>query len=112
MRQFQVVLSVLAFLATLAPLARSAEHKSMTWNVDGIVRQALVFAPTTATEHGGAPLVFAFHGHGGTMKNSSLTMRFQTAWPEAIVVYMQGLKTPTRIDPEGKRPGWQHVAGE
>ena len=33
---------------------------------------------------------------------------YHHAWPEAIVVYMQGLNTPGRLtDPEGKRPGWQ-----
>ena len=34
-------------------------------------------------------------------------------WPEAAVVYMQGLNTPGKLtDPEGKRPGWQHGPGD
>ena len=34
-------------------------------------------------------------------------------WPEAVVVYMQGLSTPGRLtDPEGKKPGWQSAAGD
>jgi polyhydroxybutyrate depolymerase len=33
-------------------------------------------------------------------------------WPEAIVVYPQGLNTPGPLtDPEGKEPGWQSRAG-
>jgi len=35
-----------------------------------------------------------------------------TRWPEAIVVYPQGLNTPGRLtDPDGKRPGWQQGIG-
>jgi polyhydroxybutyrate depolymerase len=34
-------------------------------------------------------------------------------WPEAISVYMQGLKTPGQLtDPAGKLPGWQAKAGD
>jgi polyhydroxybutyrate depolymerase len=37
----------------------------------------------------------------------------QDEWPEAIVVYMQGIPTPGRLtDPEGKLPGWQQDAGD
>jgi polyhydroxybutyrate depolymerase len=60
------------------------------------------------------PVVFAFHGHGGNMHFAARGMRFQEAWPEALVVYMQGLPTPSlfKEDRQGLRPGWQHVAGE
>src|SRR5262249_39473827 len=40
------------------------------------------------------------------------TWRYHELWPEAIVVYPQGLNTPGRLtDPEGLKPGWQHSAG-
>ncbi len=40
-------------------------------------------------------------------------MAFQAYWPEAIVVYPQGLPTPGIIlDREGKQPGWQREAGQ
>ena len=39
-------------------------------------------------------------------------MRFQTEWPDAIVVYPQGLHTPTPRDPSGAHPGWQREAGQ
>ena len=45
------------------------------------------------------------------LQNIARTMHIQTIWPEAIVVYPQGLPTPTRIDPAGKRPGWQIAVG-
>ena len=39
-------------------------------------------------------------------------MHIQTLWPRAIVVYPQGLNTPTTLDPAGTKPGWQGKAGE
>jgi polyhydroxybutyrate depolymerase len=84
----------------------------MTWTVGGVEREALVFAPATAPKSGGSPLVFAFHGHGGTMRAVARRWRFDTAWPDAIVVYPQGLPSAGARDPEGKRPGWQRIPGE
>jgi polyhydroxybutyrate depolymerase len=57
------------------------------------------------------PVVFAFHGHGGTMKNTAEKFAIHMHWPEAICVYPQGLKTVTKNDPEGLRPGWQNAPG-
>jgi polyhydroxybutyrate depolymerase len=40
-------------------------------------------------------------------------MALQNYWPEAIVVYPQGLPTPgIVIDREGTRPGWQREPGQ
>lgn len=86
--------------------------KRLTWTVDGVTREALVHVPDAARTDP-APLVFAFHGHGGSMRNAARMLDFHTRWPGAIVVYMQGLNTPGRItDPEGKRSGWQGKRGE
>jgi polyhydroxybutyrate depolymerase len=75
-----------------------------TWDVDGVSREALVHFPESSEN---PPLVFVFHGHGGNMDRISGTFRIHELWPEAVVVYMQGLPTPTRLtDPEGKRSGW------
>jgi polyhydroxybutyrate depolymerase len=58
------------------------------------------------------PVVFVFHGHGGTMQNAARTYATHTLWPEALVVYPQGLNTPGQLtDPEGKKPGWQRGPG-
>ena len=82
------------------------------WTVDGTTREALVHVPVQAKTES-TPVIFAFHGHGGTMQHSARTFAYETHWPEAIVVYMQGLNTPGRLsDPEGKRPGWQKWSGD
>jgi polyhydroxybutyrate depolymerase len=85
---------------------------TMRWTIDGVRRDALVFAPRATRGAARHPLVIGFHGHGGHMRRTSTQMRVQTLWPEAIVVYPQGLNTPTPLDPAGTRPGWQGSAGE
>src|SRR3954469_21316070 len=92
---------------TLFLLLPAAEPAPRTWDVDGVKREALVYTPAKKTE-GKLPLVFDFHGHGGTARHAAWTHRFQEDWPEAVVVYMQGLNTPGKLtDPEGKKSGWQ-----
>ena len=84
----------------------------MEFMVDGVEREALVDCPSDAVG-GPRPLILAFHGHGGSMRTAAFAFGFHTRWPEAIVVYLQGLPTPIRLtDPEGKKPGWQWAAGE
>lgn len=81
------------------------------WTVDGVEREALLHVPTKTDT--AAPLVFVFHGHGGNMRNTQRTFAIHELWPEAMVVYMQGLKTPGKLtDPEGKRNGWQNTPGD
>lgn len=47
------------------------------------------------------------------MGNASRQYHFHTLWPEAVVIYPQGLNTPGRLtDPEGKKPGWQSGPGD
>ena len=82
------------------------------WNIDGTAREALVYAPAAAKTHP-CPLVFAFHGHGGKMNLAAEKFAYHSHWPQAIVVYMQGLNTPGLLtDPEGKRSGWQMAPGD
>ena len=82
-----------------------------TWMIDGQERMALVHIPAAAAASP-CPLVFAFHGHGGSARNASTSFRIHALWPEAIVVYMEGLPTPGALtDPEGKRNGWQSREG-
>lgn len=59
-----------------------------------------------------APVVFVFHGHGGSAQGAARQFRLHKLWPEAIVVYLQGLPTPGMTDPEGKKPGWQKAVGD
>src|SRR5205085_5890699 len=89
-----------------------AQGTIMDWTIDGVKRQALVFAPKSGDSKERTPLVFAFHGHGGNMQGTSQLMHIQTLWPEAIVVYPQGLPTVSPHDPQGQLPGWQQEAGQ
>lgn len=102
---------LLGGLFVLGSAALAAEPSRMTWTINGETREALVFAPS-APPAGKVPLVLAFHGHGGNMRGAAGWMRFQAAWPEAVVVYPQGLPTKTKIDPRGVRPGWQREPGQ
>lgn len=98
------------WLPLVAFAAELRTGQRMEWAIDGVQREAEVFLVKSETP---APLVFAFHGHGGSMRNAARSFRMHEVWPEAIVVYMQGLNTPGRLtDPEGKRPGWQSAQGE
>lgn len=74
------------------------------WKVDGVPREALVSLPAKPA---GAPIIFAFHGHGGTAAFAARRWGLHTLWPEAIVVYAQGLPTATQRDRGGKEAGWQ-----
>lgn len=98
------------FLAGVAIAADQPARRE--WKVGDVKREALVYAPATAKEKA-APVVFAWHGHGGNMQNSARSFHYHETWPEAIVVYPQGLNTPGRLtDPEGKKPGWQGRLGD
>lgn len=99
-------------LVVLASVARGQTGLAQRdWTVEGVKREGLVAAPPSAKTTP-SPVVFAFHGHGGTMRNAARSFHFHTLWPEAIVVYLQGLNTPGRLtDPEGKKPGWQSAVG-
>ena len=105
--------AILALLLLAGTSAFAADNLTrMEWEVDGVAREALVYVPATA-KTAPSPVVFAFHGHGGTMKNAARTFAYHKHWPEAIVVYMQGLNTPgTLTDMEGKKPGWQKTVGD
>lgn len=100
-------------LVLSAASVKAEQGEVMTWNIAGIERKALVFAPAVETPHEKHPLIFAFHGHGGDMQHTATQMDFQTVWPEAIVVYPQGLDGPGVVhDQAGNAPGWQRYVGD
>jgi polyhydroxybutyrate depolymerase len=99
-------------LLLVLPLLAVAEPQRLEFQIGDLKREALVYLPGGLSETP-APVVFGFHGHGGTSRHAAATFRIQELWPEAIVVYMQGVPTPGRLtDPQGKRNGWQHDPGD
>lgn len=78
----------------------------MEWSVSGIKRNALVYVPSGKSSIP-RPIIFLFHGHGGSMENVFYSRRFDMLWPEAIFVCPQGLNTVSAlVDPKGEFPGW------
>jgi polyhydroxybutyrate depolymerase len=99
-------------LCGLAQTNRPAPLTRWEFTVDGVAREALVHLPPAARTNP-APVVFVFHGHGGSGRNAARSFAIHERWPEAIVVYPQGLNTPGRlVDPEGRRAGWQSRPGD
>jgi polyhydroxybutyrate depolymerase len=102
-----------SLLMLASPLACEADgFQQLSFTVDGVARTALVYVPPAAKTNP-TPLVFVFHGHGGSSRNVERSFHIETEWPEAIPVYMQGLDTPGQLtDPQGNSPGWQIAAGD
>jgi len=106
-----IVAMALSWLSGKPAVAQSAPIERQ-WNMEGVKREAILYVPANATREK-VPVVFAFHGHGGSMRQAARSFDYQTVWPEAIIVYMQGLNTPGRLtDPTGTRAGWQSSPGE
>ncbi len=100
-----ITLAILAF----APSA-DVKPEELSITVGKETREALIVKPTKESK--AMPLVFVFHGHGGTSKHAARTMDINKHWPEALCVYPQGLPTAGKLtDPEGKKAGWQMAAG-
>ncbi len=99
-------LSVIALaVVLLVRLLNAAEPSEvMTWKIDGEMRRAIVYSPSVLSASK-APLVLSFHGRGDNVQNFQHS-NMHLAWPEAIVVYFQGL--PTR----GGLSGWQVERGQ
>lgn len=95
---------------TIDPAFASGRHRT-TFVVDGRKRTAIVVVPRRTAKP--APLVLAFHGHGGTGAGLERQLDIAARWPEAIVVYPDGLVGHRGItDPTGDKPGWQTAVGE
>jgi polyhydroxybutyrate depolymerase len=83
-----------------------------TYEVGATSRTALLFAPS-AVAPSPAPLVFVFHGRGGTAQGAADRLALHRHWPEAWSVYPQGVAGQKAMrDPDGTRPSWQRMPGE
>ena len=87
-------------------------QKEFTFNINNVERKALVFEPSQKSQK--IPMVFIFHGHGGNAKNASQKINFQHEFPEAMVVFMQGIPGTSGyvIDKKGLLNGWQMFPNE
>src|SRR6185295_18505857 len=103
-RTLRAVLAAVFAIAAIASARIASAEEVATWMVDGVKREAIVYVPSSPPP-GTMPLVFSFHGHGDDMENFKY-VGLQDVWPDAIVVYFQGL--PSR---DGYR-GWQVEPGE
>jgi polyhydroxybutyrate depolymerase len=122
-RSLLVSLAIAATVAVTGPSTATAQNNAKRrpaaadnletrhWTIDGVDRVALVHVPAMA-KASPRPVVFAFHGHGGTANQAAKAFAIHKHWPQAIVVYMEGLPTAAGNDPEGKQSGWQYNAGE
>ena len=107
----RAAIAIALFVFTWSSGRAAEDAVRREWKVEGVQRQALVYFPAAKTPP--RPVVFAFHGHGGTMRGAASTFAYQKHWPDAIIVYMQGLNTPGVLtDLQGKKPGWQHMLGD
>src|SRR5882672_6686562 len=68
------------FILAAAAQAVAAQGTVRNWTIDGVKREALVFAPKPATNDVRHPVVFAWHGHGGNMQGTAQQMHIQTEW--------------------------------
>ena len=108
---WQLVLLVLSLMIPSVVQAANGPQEQ-EWVVDGVVRHGLVVVPQT-TQTNAIPVVFVFHGHGGTMNQAARKFAIHAHWPTALVVYLQGLNGPGHLlDQEGKESGWQITPGD
>jgi polyhydroxybutyrate depolymerase len=110
---FKSILVVLAvWLSCVVPAMAAVADRE--WDVDGTKRTGIVCTPE-ATAHQpapGWPVVFVFHGHGGSARQIRRQFKTDTLWPDAVVVYLQGLPTVGQLtDKDGEKPGWDSIDG-
>lgn len=90
-------------LATLIAVALvNPGPVEVNWTVDGVARKAYVFKSSVTNKP--TPVVFCFHGYTGGGRQAAMAYRVHEAWPEATVVYPQGLEVHL-LGTSG--PGWQ-----
>src|SRR5262245_52356436 len=86
----------------LVVAVRPVSAEVLTWTIDGVKREAIGFAPAASSAK--TPVIFSFHGHGDSMENFQYT-DLHRAWPDAIVLYFQGLPSRDGLS------GWQVQRG-
>lgn len=103
-------LLVVVAVSLIAQGAVYAAGFDLKIEVEGQKRVARVFEGREK-EAESLPLLIAFHGYADNRTDFSRFVDLHKAWPEAVVVYPEGLKLPDR---EGKlrARGWQNRPGQ
>jgi polyhydroxybutyrate depolymerase len=104
-RQIVNAAAIGAALTLCGQIASAQRADVRTWRLDGETRRAIVYPPSKESPTGRVPLVFSFHGRGDDVENFQ-HVGLHGAWPEAIVVYFQGLTG------RGGVTGWQVETGQ
>ena len=78
---------ILAFLLIFSTKIFSQTEKF--FQINGVERKAIFYEPQIKKDK--LPVVFVFHGHGGNAKYASKNLNFHENFPEALVIYMQGI---------------------
>lgn len=101
-----IIIATVLCATTLCANAQTTDrrYETMEWTIRDTLRRASVFVPADTPSDHGAPLVFVFHGRGGTAEGASRRMYVHEFWSEAIVVYPQGLRTVGGVVASGN--GW------
>jgi polyhydroxybutyrate depolymerase len=74
------LLFILALWAVGAAEVQAADNLARReWKVNGVVREGLVYVPAQARTNA-TPVVFAFHGHGGSMRNAARSFGYHALW--------------------------------
>ena len=112
------ILVLAAAIAASAGDARAAcdgkpgEAGAVKLAVGPVQRMALVRLPPDYDARTARPVVFVFHGFTMNSHMMESMVDFAAAWPEAIVVYPQGLNRQFESWRVGSHPGWQLSVGE
>jgi polyhydroxybutyrate depolymerase len=97
------LIAVAAFLepaetfAAASPGCQPAQVRdggAVTVSAAGHERRALVRVPQSYDGKTPRPLVIAFHGFGQDLRNAEVMFAVESAWPDAIAVYPEGLERP------------------
>jgi poly(3-hydroxybutyrate) depolymerase/DNA-binding beta-propeller fold protein YncE len=109
-QRYRLPICVLLALLGLACVARpAAAREQRTVVVDGVTRTFMV-DPGKDAATAPSPLVFVFHG-AGSSATQAIGFGIANAWPQATVVYPQGLNNRNPI-PDASGLGWQLMPGD
>jgi polyhydroxybutyrate depolymerase len=74
--------------------AQVRDGGALTVSAAGLERRALVRVPQGYDGKTPRPVAIAFHGFGQDLRNAETMFGVESAWPDAIAVYPEGLERP------------------